>query len=212
MTVSHGIDPAVVASAERSLMRWLREFVAAAHPGLGRSGAVCPFVGPALRAGTLKLRPRSVGPDLDDAGLRTMVRESVLEFLTTSWPTTNRALHTLVVMMPDLSEERAVALDTLHREMKDELVGQGLMFAQFHPRCDERSVRNPTLKVADSPVPMLAIRHMASHDIMFLHERPEWVAAYTAAFGHLYDSATSVDPFLAECFDRALDKHGGPHR
>lgn len=202
-------ESAVAAQAVQAALEWLTDFVGRPHPDLGRSGAVCPFVKPALRASTLRMRVRATGPYPPPAELRELVRESVREFLALRWPTENRSLHSLAVLLPDLDPGYAWVLDDLHREMKDEVVRQRLMFAQFHPECEERSARNRGLRVAGAPVPMLVVRRMASHDIMFLGERPEWVAVYTAEFGHLYDNGTAVEPFLADCYRRAQARHRG---
>jgi heptaprenyl diphosphate synthase len=210
MSTIHEAEVAAATSAGRSVMEWLQDFVGGTHPGLGRGGAVCPFVKPALRAGALALRTVRTGPRPDRVELRRLLRESVREFLTTSWPTSNKSLHSLVVMLPDLDPREGAALDELHRDMKGELVRQRLMFAQFHPHCDERSARNADVKVAMAPVPVLVIRHMAAHDVMFLGDRADWFHVYAAEFGHLYADSVPGDPFLLDCYRTALLKHGEP--
>jgi hypothetical protein len=96
----------------------------------------------------------------------------------------------------------------VHSEMKDFVVRSGMMFAQFHPNCDVRSVRNPDLIVGSSPIPMLVFRPMAIHDILFLGERREWFREYVARFGNLNGHSGVVDHVITSAYQSASAKHG----
>lgn len=94
-------------------------------------------------------------------------------------------------------------LDEGHALAKPELVGRGLMLAQCHPDCDERAARNPEFEVSRSPVPMLAMRWMAFHDVLFLDSDPEWFTAYEERYGGRHERGSIADPLFAEARDKS---------
>ena len=70
----------------------------------------------------------------------------------------------------------------------------GLMVTQCYPGCDMRSVRNPELRVYESPYPLMAMRMMAIHDILFVNDNKEWFSAYHLRFGtHFRDPKALQD-------------------
>ncbi|WP_121007247.1 DUF6875 domain-containing protein [Saccharothrix australiensis] len=184
-----------------SVDRWVEEYLTKPHPGIGRAGAVCPFVGPARSAGTLVVQRWPVRPDAGEAELTAVIREMTEAFHAHRWTTDNQVLHTLVVILDGLTDWPA--LDRVQAAAKTELVKQGLMLGQFHPLCDERAARNPGFPVSCSPIPLLALRHMAYHDILFLHEDPEWFTEYRTRFGDRYDPEHRVDPLFAALYAEA---------
>lgn len=193
---------------------WLRDYICRPHPRVGRSGPVCPFVGPARRAGSLELRVRLLGPTPTKALMTETLRCALDEFGAIGWRTgSNPMLHSLVVVMPDLPEDRYGLLDEAHAVVKNEAVARGMMIGQFHPRCEEPAARNREFPVSRSPVPLVAIRRMALHDVLFLHERADWFDCYAKRFGHkLRGSRASVDPLFVELFEAALDRHAPADR
>lgn len=185
---------------------WVDEYLTMPHSQIGRKGAVCPFVGPARAAGTLVVRRWPLRPGAGDAELDAVVDRMTATFRTERWFAENTALHTLVVVLDGLTDW--AALDRAQAAAKPGLVEQGLMLGQFHPLCDERAARNPGFRVSRSPLPLLALRHMAYHDILFLHGRPEWFAAYRARFGGHYASRCHVDPLFADLYAEAACRWG----
>jgi heptaprenyl diphosphate synthase len=101
-------------------------------------------------------------------------------------------------------------LDAVYAYLKDFAVESGLMIGQFHPRCDERAVRNPDFAVSVAPVAMLAIRHMAPHDILFLHHSGQWFKEYDLRFGSHFERGRIRDPLLLSLYREARDQHGIP--
>ncbi|MGW6918975.1 DUF6875 domain-containing protein [Kitasatospora sp. NPDC054939] len=189
--------------------QWLTDYISRPHPELGRSGPVCPFVEPARRAGVLETRIRLVGPTPSRALLTEIVRCGLDEFHEVEWKGANPNLRSLVLVLPDLTPDHLHLLDEAHAAVKPECVPRGLMIGQFHERCEEPAARNPGFPVSRSPVPVVALRAMAIHDVLFLSDRRDWFAEYVRRFGRRYrSSAHGVDPVLAEQYERACRLHG----
>lgn len=186
---------------EATVRRWLREYVAQPHEQLGREGAVCPFVAPAIQADTLRLRTRRGFGDATADDVRALVREMARDFLAARWPHSNPTLHTLLLALPDLPRARWHLLDDVQAAVKPELAQQGLMLGQFHPECAEPAARNPGFPVSRSPLPLLALRRMALHDVLFLHQDPELFEQYRLRFGARYERGAAVDPLFRQVYE-----------
>ncbi|RLU81342.1 hypothetical protein CTZ27_32930 [Streptomyces griseocarneus] len=188
---------------------WLNDYVSMPSPHIGRSGAVCPFVRPSLRAGSLETHIRPVGPDPTVARLEETILWGLDEYHRIDWKGSNPSLRSLLVAIPDLDTSACHLLDDAHRAAKPTAVRRGMMIGQFHPLCEEPAIRNPEFPVSRSPVPLVAIRPMALHDVLFLNDSKEWFAEYHRRFGDHYMSGRStVDPLFAELFQRAVAEHG----
>lgn len=187
------------------ITQWLHGYVAKPHPELGRDGPVCPFVQPSLRDRGLDITVSCAGSKPSAESLERIIRRLLRAFQRRPWHGTNPQLHALVTVIADLTEEQLPLLDRAHAAVKFEAVGQGLMIGQFHSRCEEPAARNPSFAVSVSPVPLIAVRRMALHDILFLHGRADWFEEYVIRFGHRYRrSAKPVDSIFAALFDRAM--------
>lgn len=191
------------ADAVARMREWFDAYLSQPHELLGRPGHVCPFVEPARQAGTLRVEVRRVRGDTSAEELRGLAAEMEELFDRTQWAHANRTLRALVFVLPDLPEESWTDLDGLQAALKPGLATRGLMFGQFHPRCPERSARNPAFEVSRSPLPMLAMRNMSVHDILFLDEEPVEFAAYAARFGSRCARPGAVDTALASRFAAA---------
>ncbi|WP_189304400.1 DUF6875 domain-containing protein [Streptomyces cinerochromogenes] len=187
---------------------WLTGYLCSVDARVGRPGAVCPFVAPALRAGTLRLEQWPVNAQIGVAGLVSLVRDMVAVFESAQWVSRNRTLHALVVVLDGLPTDRLGVTDEAHRQVKPELVAKGLMLGQFHAQCEERAARNPSFRVSRSPVPMLALRHMAVHDVLFLDGDSTSFTAYDQRYGGRYDRGSVPDPLFVEHFARARARFG----
>jgi len=75
----------------------------------------------------------------------------------------------------------------------------GLMVTRCHARCDGRTVHNPALKVFTSPFPLIAMRHMALHDILFLQDNESWFAAYDLRFGACFRETEKLRTSKGPC-------------
>jgi heptaprenyl diphosphate synthase len=185
-TVSPAVGYGQRAEADLAVVvEWLREYVSKPAKEVGRTGPVCPFVPPALDDNAVRF---DFFYDLDcrePERLRSVVVDLLHEFEATAAPP-NRAgtsLASMVIVLPDTDAQGWAAIDALYPELKDVAIELGLMIGQFHPNCDERAVRNPAFPVSRSPVALLAVRRIAPHDVLFLHDDPRWFTAYEKRFG-----------------------------
>ncbi|MEU8901785.1 DUF6875 domain-containing protein [Nocardia sp. NPDC048505] len=212
-TSDAGREPATVRFSEPSdqvaetISHWLRSVIAQPHVQLGREGPICPFVQPALRARELSvLVHRWQGPD-QVTQMRSVVRAIVQRFRDTDANASNRKLHALVVVIEGLQSRHFRLIDEGHRAAKDLVIQQGYMLGQFHPECDEPAVRNPLFPVNRAPYPLFAVRHMAVHDILFLHDDRGWFEQYRRRFGHRYTADSRLDRHFRDLFEMAERKY-----
>jgi hypothetical protein len=194
----------------RTLLEWLAAYTDQPHPDLCRAGPVCPFTAAMTRAQAVTAYAY---PWPQGAGQRTLTaaaRRAVEVFHTLPWPREAApSLHALVVLLPDLPHQNWPLLDQAQAAVKGQAVGGGLMVGQFHPDCPDGAVHNPNFPVSRSPMPMLAVRRMAVHDVLFLHRNREHFAAYRRRFGHLHDSGQAPESLTA-LYRHACTRHRAP--
>jgi hypothetical protein len=150
----------------RAGMRWLDEFVTQPHPALGRPGAVCPRLAPALRADTVWLvavNACGASPQHGAACGRLL-----LEMFEDIAAGPHRSSTALLGLFPDLPSRRAADfIDGGHRLLRPEAVERGLMLGEFHADSTVGGVHNRALAVMRCPAPTLAVRAMTPHDLLF---------------------------------------------
>lgn len=186
-------------SALESVDSWLTEYISASHPEIGRTGPICPFVTPSRKNRTLEIRLRLVGHAPTLELVEEIARSSLREYELTTWQGRNPMLQAMVIVLPDLCSEDTELLDQAQAHVKDDFVAQGLMIGQFHENCEVTAARNPRFVVSGAPVPVLAIRSIALHDVFFLSERPHWFQKYREKFGKFFGpESTLMDPLLVE--------------
>lgn len=154
---------------------WLASYVSQPHPDLGRPGPVCPFVAPAVAAGTVFYVACRFDGEATLERMTDALDEALRCFQLLAWQEEKVELASLVVIFPDLAEADWHLIDDSHSANKTKFVEAGCMIGQFHPTCDEPAARNPDFPVNRAPLPLIVIRHIASHDILFLDENPHWV-------------------------------------
>nr|WP_229373225.1 hypothetical protein [Umezawaea beigongshangensis] len=164
---------------------------------------MCPFVEPARRADCLRTEEWRVDAQAGVDEVVALVERMVQRFYEIEFPSKNTTLHALVVVLPDLAGERARVLDDAHRTAKSRLVQRGLMLGQFHARCPDTAARNPRFPVSKSPVPLLALRRIAFHDVLFLDADPTWFSHYAQRYGRRYTRGAVPEPLFAALFDDA---------
>ena len=150
----------------RAAMGWLEDFVTRAHPDLGRPGAVCPRLAPALRAGAVWLVcvavPGFTRGDAVGAG-RLLMR--VFQDVAAG---PHRASTALLGFFPGLPDPQAGDfIEGGHRMLRAEFVQQGLMLGEFHAGSAVGGVHNRAFAVMRCPAPMYAVRVMTPHDLVF---------------------------------------------
>lgn len=189
---------------------WLRQYVGRPDPQLGRNGPVCPFVPPALNDNAIQF---SFYYDVDGSSgshIREVLERELADFSVTAeqLPKSGTSLESRLVVLPDTGPEGWRRLDEVYEALKNTAVSSGLMIGQFHPLCDERAVRNPAFRVSVAPVGLFAMRRMAPHDVLFLHERHSWLRTYDDLFRSHYERGRVRDPLLRELYQHGLEKHG----
>ncbi|GAA3058359.1 hypothetical protein GCM10010464_23660 [Pseudonocardia yunnanensis] len=187
---------------------WLREYVAVADRRVGRSGPVCPFMPRALDQQAVEARVRY---DINGSSEQELINElgtEISEFGSTGRPARKSGvlLDSRLIVMPNLGPEGWERLDAAYAHLKGFAVELGLMVGQFHPRCDERAVRNSDFRVSVAPVAMFAIRHMAPHDVLFLHRSEQWFKEYDSHFRSHFERGRIRDSLLLSLYGSARDR------
>jgi heptaprenyl diphosphate synthase len=159
---------------------WLRSYVARPHPELGRSGAVCPFVAQALAGHKVSIAACEFCAEPDLKGMIRALEQGIEYFRALVREEDEPELVSLVIVFRDLDREQWHLIDDGHCEIKTRFVEDGLMLGQFHPACEAPAAHNPAFPVNRAPIPLMVIRHMAAHDILFLEDSPAWVEHYAA--------------------------------
>ncbi|MFD3326564.1 DUF6875 domain-containing protein [Streptomyces sp. NPDC058701] len=187
----------------RAGMRWLDEFVTQPHLNLGRSGAVCPRLAPAIRANTVWLVavavPGSTPAHAVDAGRLLL---DVFEGIATGphWAST-----ALLGFFPGLPDEHvADFIDGGHRMLRAEAVERGLMLGEFHEASTVGGVHNRAFPVMRCPEPMFAIRAMTPHDLLFA-DQPGTPPADRLSFLLAYER--HIGPRLSPAAREGLQAH-----
>jgi hypothetical protein len=196
------LTPTTVSDASQ-LMDWIRDYICKPHPDLGRKGPVCPFVPPSLRRDQLFMTFHYEVDGHSPHEIECLIRYYGQLFLETKADSTDS---TLLVAFPKIPADRQPVMDRVHAEVKPDLVRQGLMAGQFHVSCPEPAARNPLFPVSISPIPFVALRHMAVHDILFLHGNAEWFEVYRARFGERYEQGQIRDQVFVRLFKEASEQ------
>jgi hypothetical protein len=201
---------AVLATHFEQIDTWLHETIARPDPRLGRTGPVCPFVPAALNAEAIQFSFRyDIG---DDGHLREVLEEEMADFESESkpLPRSGVSLESRLVVLPALGPDGWHRLDLVYESLKNTAVAGGLMAGQFHPLCEEGAIHNSGFRVSRSPVALLAIRRMAPHDVLFLHERADWFESYDRRFRSHYERGRIRDPLLRKIHLSGLARHDLP--
>lgn len=177
------IDPETRADEHprtEELRQWTLEYLCQPHPDLGRPGPVCPYTGRAV-AGRYLWAAFIEGTEIDCEFLTAVVDDmnDLFSLLPPEHPPDSK-LKAVLVIFPDLTEYDD--LDTVQRSQKTRFVDKGLMLGQFYPGCTVAGLHNSDFPALDSPLPLLAVRHMAPTDYAFLKTRPEWIDSYLQLF------------------------------
>jgi hypothetical protein len=193
-----------------TVLGWLREYVSEPSPHIGRTGPVCPFVPSALRDNAVRFSFYYGIDGGNPAEIRELLIDELREFDKTAAPPgrAGTSLASLLVVLPDTDRDGWRIMDEIYGDLKEFAVGHALMVGQFHPMCDEPAVRNPAFPVSRSPVGLFAARRMAPHDILFLHDDPQWFGVYQERFGEHFRRGKVRDPLMRQLYaeaSRALD-------
>jgi len=196
-------------------LAWVQSFLVEPHAMMKRSAKstgepVCPFAKAVLDESALYMafhhEVNGKSADLIESivlGYREPFKKS------TPFHETDRLKKALLIVFPEIPSRETGVLDIVHGNIKTACVRDGLMVAQCHARCDLRSVHNPGFKVYQSPHPLIAMRHMALHDILFLPDDEAWFSAYDLRFGARFREPEKLEDFerpLLNAYRRAKDR------
>ncbi|QIS22148.1 DUF6875 domain-containing protein [Nocardia terpenica] len=191
------------------VLDWLNEYICKSHSQLGRSGSICPHVRPALKAGQLDFVYQH-GISGEDAGQLSEVLTQELRKFSELHPDPagyRVSLASALIVFPDIDPGHYHVLDQIYPAMKNYAVKNGLMVGQFHPDCNEPAFRNPIFPVSRSPIPLVAVRHMGIHDILFLGNTGEWYHEYRQRFGRFCMEGRLKDPLMIKMYETAENKY-----
>lgn len=161
----------------KKVLEWMHGFIMKPHEDLGRTGDVCPYVKPAMQQSQILFGVSHLhNPDSPHE-----IMEAVLSCRR---QLTDHKLSSLVLILPDiLPEHEALLMEPVHKQLKTQLLREGIMIGQFYPSCQVPSTYNPGFLPLQSPVPLFALRYLIESDWRFLQGRSDWQALYRERFG-----------------------------
>jgi heptaprenyl diphosphate synthase len=120
----------------------------------------------------------------------------------------------LLVVFPRLRSTNYHSLDVVHELSKDKMVENGLMIGQFHPDCRTSAIHNSAWRgVSVAPYPLIAMRHMVVHDILFLRDRRNWFLHHHDRYGAKYERPNvlgALSAHLLSVYNEAKNEFLGP--
>ncbi|MDP9152391.1 MAG: ATP-grasp domain-containing protein [Myxococcota bacterium] len=151
------------------VMRWASEYLAAPHPDLGRSGAICPFVRKTMQVDRLFVAFHDEIDGTSHAALRDLLYAETERFKA-RFPLEepNGNFTAVVIVFPKIPEERLVVLDQIHTELKSGFMKQDIMSSAFHKQSNKPALYNPGFPAFRAPFPCFVLRHMDVRDIPFV--------------------------------------------
>lgn len=195
----------VVATA---VLQWAKEYLCAPNEKMrrthgGPAEAICPFVKPSVDNNSFYIDVRrEINGQSPEPIVNAMMEYRDMLRTVPPFQASEQQKKAIIAVFPEICSEAAPVLDLVHAQIKSAYVHEGMMVTQCYPGCDMRSVRNPELRAYDSPYPLMALRTMAIHDILFVGEDEEWFSAYYLRFGARFrDPKTFQDyeqPLLEE--------------
>ena len=158
-----------------------------------RPRTVCPFVEASVRRNAFFMTFHSeIGGDQVEP-IVDLLSSYIKPFARRPGKKAEKTHQALLVVFPRLDPSSYHLLDKAHELTKDRMVESGLMIGQFHPECRTPAVHNSAWRgVSVAPYPLMAIRHMVVHDILFLRERKDWFLQYQARYGNKYERPSAL--------------------
>ncbi len=164
-----------------SIKKWITEFLCSPHPSLGRSGDVCPLTKEAINKDSIFFTmEKSFHLDKESEIKKIASQIKLFKEL----KTVNAENYKVIInAYPYINNTEYFKIESIQNELKPIFVEESLMIGQFYPGCKEKGLWNDNFHPLDSPIALLAIRHMAITDIAFLISNKTFVQKYLEFFG-----------------------------
>jgi len=207
--VARGALPHVISPRARNLrvgptqldvvqqcVTWLNEYIGRPHPELGRNGDICPFVRTALRKQRMSFVVADHIRTPDVTEIKSLVLFEAFRLLRNLDESDRFSeLVTTNILLPSLKGDAAAVVHDVHTQTKSSLMRRGVMTAAFYPGYPKPGIYNDNFPLYQSPFPVLVVRPMALHDIMFLSNDGAAFSEYHRRFAHKYHSGAVSDEF-----------------
>lgn len=210
--ISAFLSPSLLKLANE-VLQWANEFFIPESEHMCRphgNQSVCPFVGSSIDHDCFFM---AFHPEINHYSGH-LIEQLLVNYIPPFkqlWPfePTDKFKKALLVIFPNIPVKQTRILDHAHSAVKTNFVEAGMMIGQFHQHCDVPSVHNRNFMVSRSPVPLMVIRHMALHDILFLAENKAWFQAYNVQYGHRFNEPDKIEGYnkhLIEYYAKAKER------
>jgi heptaprenyl diphosphate synthase len=196
------------------LLMWVKTHLMAEEEKIKRpfqQQTVCPFVEASLRKNSLFMVFHSevIGGEVEP--LANLVTSYIDPFIMDCGGIdAANSSKALLIVFPRLDLKHHHTLDVVHALTKSKMIENGLMIGQFHPHCRTPAIHNAEWRsVSVAPYPLIAIRHMVVHDILFLRNRRNWFLHYHTRYGAKYARPHSLgrnNGYLVSIYNEAKRK------
>ncbi len=170
------------------------------------STVVCPFLKPSLESDHFQI---AFHPEINGAD-SIPIQELMIGYITifkSMGPFHEENKKALLIVFPNIDEKDVKVLDRVHEAIKTPFVKAALMVAQFHNKCNEKSIHKPHPLTQKSDFPLMAIRHMQRHDILFLKDNAEWFSYYHRFFGDHFVHEKDKDDYYYRLYQDARKQY-----
>jgi hypothetical protein len=215
MSIHTFVSPENVNTGRRVLV-WAKSYLTREDARLSRPyppQTVCPYVEASLKSNCFYMVFHNEFDGRNCAAIADQIMDYALPFKAAHPTASNKQmLKALLVVFPNIEPRLFTVLDECHSKIKPKMVELGLMVGQFNPRCREQAIHNRRWSsISKSPVPLMAMRCMSIHDVMFLGDNSQTFRAYDKEFGFQFaehgKSLSRYQEHLFAYYERARSKH-----
>src|SRR4051812_16260708 len=120
------ITPSMI-DAATTILNWAREYISKPHPDLGRPGPICPFVPPSIEKDLFYMKFHYEIEGTDFRRLKKLLLHYTDIFLRECpMGDSEQSFKSLLLIFPQIPDERATILDDVHALVKSDFVEDGL--------------------------------------------------------------------------------------
>jgi hypothetical protein len=181
------------------IFEWAHTYLMAENSQVQRpygSQEICPYVAQSIKCDSFYMVFHPEVNGQRDEPIQRIMLDYISEFKETPpFDPNDKLKKALLVVFPEMPQDRTFVLDIVHSKIKTRFVQAGLMVGQFHSNCEDRGVYNRSFRISTSPYPLIAIRSMAIHDIIFIRDNEEWFKAYNIRYGEKFREPDKLDDY-----------------